>query len=1036
MSSLKRLVLLVLVLALPATMVSSQERFGDITGKVTDPSGASVGAAVVTVTNLATKRAVTITTGPDGMYYARELEPGHYSVAVSHAGFSPVEIPDVQLLLGRSLKVDAALKVGGQTEALQVVGEAPLIDIESTARGHNVPSEEFDTLPKGRSFQALAVTAPSVNEGELEGGIQVNGASAGENNYTVDGVSVNSQVHGHQRQDAVFEHLAEVQVKTSGLSAEYGGALGGVISAVTKSGGNDFHGSAFYYLSSDKLTANGGAENRLQLDPVTQNNAFYIQDDGQKFTRHEVGGSLGGPIIRNKAYFFVSASPRFENRSRDYIIEDGARTAPIERDRTTMSTFGKVSFEPSSRLRMNLSALHTPDEATGTLNAWDGDQVNRSTQALSSIEANRLRGYEIPQWNAAFTADYTLSNTALLSFRAGYMNDDFRVTGVDTAQTFEYSSPSTGIAGVPTQWQQPAGFQNLPRVSLTLMDKSTRRYTNLELTKTLDAGGTHNIKIGTGLLHATNEVNDAYPNRGFVTIFWNQTFTSEATGRTDRGTYGYYTIDDQGTIGKTGADIFHFFIQDSWKVGRKLTLDVGLRLEDEKIPTFRPDIQETAIHFGLGDKIAPRLGFAYDVRGDGKMKISGSFGRYYDWTKYELARGSFGGDVWTTRYRSLDDPDPTKLSRSALTGRNLWTDEPDSFQDHRIPSFGDELIDPEIKPMSQDAFNLGLEYQLGTRTVVGVNASYMHLRTTIEDIGTIVNGSETYIYGNPGVGLARQPVPTGATPNFDMPKPKRNYTALELTMNRRFAKNWFMGSSLVLSRLYGNYAGTVNTDEFSAPGRVSRVSQQAAGQRTRPGSNATRMWDLDEMMFDSRGNMGVDGRLPTDRPMVFKVYGSYNFDFGTNLGAYFYGGSGTPITRTVFSGFGVPVFVDGRGSMGRTDFLTQLDAYVSHDIKLAKNRKIRLEFNALNVLNQQQERHRIDFVNRVGANGRSVSGSRMRINTENLQAGYDWQARLAAAPDNAKAPGSVAAGAQDPRFGMSDIFNPGFSGRVAIRFIF
>src|SRR6185295_11117768 len=106
-------------------------------------------------------------------------------------------------------------------ESMLVIGDAPLIDVESTARGHNVPAEEFQDLPKGRSFQSLAVTAPSVNEGEMEGGIQVHGASAGENNFTVDGVSVNSQVHGHQREDAVFEHLAEVQVKTSGISAEY-----------------------------------------------------------------------------------------------------------------------------------------------------------------------------------------------------------------------------------------------------------------------------------------------------------------------------------------------------------------------------------------------------------------------------------------------------------------------------------------------------------------------------------------------------------------------------------------------------------------------------------------------------------------------------------------------------------------------------------------------------------------------------------------------------------------------------------------------
>ena len=120
-----------------------------------------------------------------------------------------------------------------------MTGEStPLVDNRSTLIAHNVSAEEFDRLPKGRSFQSIALTAPSVNQGEIEGGLQVNGASGSENAFTVDGVVTNSLVNGQSRQNTVFEYLQEVQVKTSGIAAEYGGALGGVISAVTKSGGN------------------------------------------------------------------------------------------------------------------------------------------------------------------------------------------------------------------------------------------------------------------------------------------------------------------------------------------------------------------------------------------------------------------------------------------------------------------------------------------------------------------------------------------------------------------------------------------------------------------------------------------------------------------------------------------------------------------------------------------------------------------------------------------------------------------------------
>ena len=156
---------------------------------------------------------------------------------------------DVAVSLGKTLKVDAQLKVGDMTEVVQVQADArPAIDSRSTLVSHNVTAEEIDRMPKGRSFQSLAMTAPSVNSGEIEGGFQVNGASGAENAFTVDGVVTNSLINGSSRQNTVFEYLQEVQVKTTGIAAEYGGALGGVISAVTKSGGNTFRGEAHYLL--------------------------------------------------------------------------------------------------------------------------------------------------------------------------------------------------------------------------------------------------------------------------------------------------------------------------------------------------------------------------------------------------------------------------------------------------------------------------------------------------------------------------------------------------------------------------------------------------------------------------------------------------------------------------------------------------------------------------------------------------------------------------------------------------------------------
>jgi outer membrane receptor protein involved in Fe transport len=1037
-----------LALGLLAGQVAmAQEQFSNVTGTVLDQSGAALDGVTVVVTNVATKRTVTVTTGPDGAYYVRDIEPGRYTLKFERQGFTVKEAPNVNLLLGKTIKVDTTLQVGGLQEEMQVVGETPLIDVGATVRGHNVPAEEFDVMPKGRSFQSLATSSPSVNSGELENGITVNGSSSGENNFTVDGVSVNSQLYGTQRQDAVFEHLQEVQVKTSGISAEYGGALGGVISAVTKSGGNEWKGSLFYYYTGDALLASNGAPKRLQIEPIDQNEAQIIQDDGQTNSSHEFGASVGGPLVKDKLFFFGSAVPRFDTLDRTYQISSGQGT--IKRDTTKWSAFGKLTYEPTNRLRLNVSGLYTPDKATGTVLAYDGYGVNQSTLTPDNIAARNELGYEIPQYSGSANLDYTLSSTSLLSIRAGYVHDDYKDTGINTSQTYEYATSSVGLAGVPAQYQQPSGFSNLPRVPFTDHDLTTRKFVNAELTKAFHAAGAHNLKLGGGWVRNANDVENAYPNDGFVTVFWDQAYTSTLTGVTDRGPYGYYQIDQIGTIGKSSGDIWHMFIQDNWSVTSRLTLNLGLRAEHEKIPSYRPDVSnalcstppcDTAIDFGWGEKLAPRVGFAYDVRGDGKFKLSAAYGRYFDWTKYELARGSWGGDFWTTRYRSLDTADPSTLSRASLSGRNLWDSQADSYQDWRIPSF--DTIDPAIKPMAQDLFNAGVEYQLSGNTVLGVNYVHTNLLRTIEDMGTIVNGSESYAYGNPGFGAGTITPTQGLTAPFPTPKAKRNYDAMELTLNRRFSKNWFMGASYVLSKLQGNYPGTVNTDEVTPPGRVSNVAQQSPGTRTRPGTNVSRAWDLDELMWDSHGNKGVDGVLPVDRTHVFKLYGSYQFDFGTNVGINFYGASGTPTSRTVYSIFRIPLLVDGRGSMGRTPFLSQTDLFLSHELKLGGSKRLRLEANILNVFNQQQGRHIYNFLNRTAADGRAFRNATIDTigiregNGVDLAAGYDYMAMLQASPSGQAAPGGSISGYQDPRYDMPDIWNPGIQGRLSVRFIF
>ena len=157
-----------------------------------------------------------------------------------------------------------------------------------------------------------------------------------------------------------------------------------------------------------------------------------------------------------------------------------------------------------------------------------------------------------------------------------------------------------------------------------------------------------------------------------------------------------------------------------------------------------------------------------------------------------------------------------------------------------------------------------------------------------------------------------------------------------------------------------------NSDEISTPttGRSSGTAQQQAGSIARPGSSANRAWDLDELVWDSHGNLDVLGRLATDRPHAVKLYGSYMLPTQTQVGAFFYGASGTPVSTTVSSLNGIPLFVEGRGSFGRTPMLTQTDLLVSHDLKFGGSKRMRLEANVINVFNQKTARHVFDSLNR------------------------------------------------------------------------
>ena len=1003
----------------------AQENSGSLSGTALDQSGAVLHGVAVTVMNKVTNRVVSSVTGPDGAYVVAQLGPGHYSVKFELTNFAPLNFPDIEILVGQFLKLDAKMQVGGGETTIQVTDVVPLIDTRDVLVAHNITQDELDRIPKTRTFQGVALTSPGVNQGDIEGGLQVNGASGAENSYIVDGVVTTSPIEGQSRQNTIFEYLQEVQVKTGGIDAEYGGALGGVVSAVTKSGGNSFHGEIHYYYSGSGLSA--GPIPRLQLSPVDNQTVFHVQDAKKTDHRNEFGGSVGGPIVKDKLFFFGLFSPQVVHRSNNYLFSNGLEPGTLSKTQINYQGFGKVTYE-SKKWEANFGILTTPTRDKGKQPAYNGTGTNFIVSPQASYRFNPGTGFAQDQYNLNANVSYLLSPTRLFSLRGGYFSDNYVDTGIPLTTSYTYIKSSVGAANIPANLQGPINTSNVPRTIITFFDKTRSSFGQLDYSQMFSRAGSHSLKGGIGIRRTANDVNKMYPG-GYTYIYWNSSVKG-SDGVSDTGTYGYYRVDDYGTKGKVGANIVSLYFQDAWSIAQRLTLSLGIRTENEKIPTFRSDIQKYAFQFGFGDKISPRLGAAYDLLGDGRIKLFGSWGRYFDWTKYAIARGSFGGDFWHIYYRSLDTLAIDTLNINNLPGRDLWRSST-GFRDQRLTSISN--TDPNIKPMFQDDMSFGVDYELNPRTIVGLNYIHNNLQRTIEDFSVLIDGNNVYRIGNPGEGTsaiypASYPL---ASQSFPMPKPKRQYDALELTFNRRFAQRWFLNANYTWSRLYGNYTGLSNSDEIDTPttGVSQGTAQQQAGSIVRPGINTSIAWDTDTLLWDSRGHLNLLGRLPTDRPHVLKVYGGYALPFGSHIGAFFYGGSGTPVSTYVNSLNLEPLLVNGRGDMGRTPFLSHTDLLFSHEIKRGENQRLRFELNVLNLFNQKTPTHIFNFLNKGAPGGGStISDDAIDMSTVNLSQGYDYNALILATKDGKNA--------YDPRYGQPDLWNTGLQGQFGIKFLF
>ena len=908
----------------------AQEQHAAIEGVVRDTLGGVV-PGVLVVARSTSGLAVEAVTDDLGKYRLASLPSTRFDLTARLTGFAPTRVTNVDLALGVQLNVDMVLTPAGPDETVVVVSSAPLIAVTQSSRATSMRSEAIEKMPRGRDFTSLAVQAPGTNHESKLGGISVDGASGAENRVVIDGIETTNTWVGTPGQFLVTDFVEELQVKSSGYTAEYGGSTGGVLNAITRSGTNTWHGDALFYWSDDALDA--APRPTLQIVPTDNERAEYVTYPEDRYSQLEAGFTLGGPILRDRAWFFGGYIPAFRPLDRTVTFLADGSTGTYRQGLTRRNAAVNVIAQLGPRWRVRGAFNTGSQKQEGLLPALDGTSNPTADYSIDEVT---------PNYSASVGVDVTPNDRVYLSARTGYFFRNFYNEGVYRGDRVLYQTSSVGVPGVPPVYQQPRGYTNVPSNIGRDKGKGPRLGFQFDGTVFVSAWGQHQMKAGLQIDHVGLDALAGGTGNGII-VFWDRSFMGT------RGPFGYYTVSSNDrlpnrgfvTEGNATVDNVGLFLQDAWTIGRRFTIHVGLRTEKESVPSLSPDprVPDTAIRFGFDDKLAPRLGVAWDATGDGKTKIYGSWGVFYDITKLQLSF-AFGGGSSVGYWYTLDSADIGTLVDNqdcppACPGRLIAR----SANGVLINDPDDNHIDPGLRQTRLQEAVAGVEREIGPNLSVGVRYIHKQIDHAVEDVGTREAGQvgTTIRIANPGFEQASTFFPELSTTPLPFPKARRDYDAVEVALDRRLSRGWSTRLSYTWSRLEGNYSGLAQSDE---DGRVA--------------PNTGRNFDNPMMAFDELGEP-VYGVLATDRPHQLKANLVLDTGHGASVGARGFGASGTPRTREAafISLDQVPVMYRGRSSDGRLPFVTQLDVYVQQQIALGERARITVSLNAINVLNQK-----------------------------------------------------------------------------------
>lgn len=772
MAGLSRLVRLsvvpaALMVAAPALAV---ELNGIIKGEVTDPDDIGVPNAAVELVSDALLGEHSQLTDGEGNFRFVALPPGEYVVRVTPVGqaLQPWESGVIEVRPGSTLQVSPVLAVKGTDEEITVFGDAPVVDVENASTGVTLDARFLKDVPNGRDYQSAIAVTPGVVGG---GNVNAQGGFESSNQYYVDGVNATDPLTNTFSMNMNYDAIEAIQVVTGGMDAEYGRALGAAVNMVTKSGGNDFEGTAILQYRAPSFTI------APELDG----------DSTDEDLQESLVLNLGGPIVRDRVWFYTSVQAdrliRTTSIDPEAIGRDMDKFPMAPRDWRSLYLFGKVTAQPSSAHRISVHVQADP--------TWI-DNVEQDAYVLPSAETVQNQGGWLGSVEHVFTPNPDLQVKTQLYYQANFL-DYYSILwkkceerDPDTGACTQYdTSDYTNGPDVTNGWfaEDADGFSygEYPYASF---NRRHRMSLNSKATWWVRALGEHAFSTGVQL----ERLRSAYVYPGIddpgLVYYAHDGDPTNLEGYTPSTVYRY---DNDWDVTYTGG-LYSWYLQDVYKPVPRLTIRPGVRVDYARMAN-----DEGEVVFNRAT-VSPRFGVAYDLTGDGKTSVNAHYGRFYDsgfLVISDLLRSKSQGYAAYGWDSDLGDWSPNPLSSGSS-----------SFLAHE-----------DLRNPYQDAFKFGVSRQVGEGFGLMTNFVYKEDHNFWEDdeVNLIWNQEGTDVVGyrngtNEAIYRLR-------TPDDLYTK----YTSVEVMMTKTFTEHWAMLASYTWSRAYGTNSADQATGAMDNP---------------------------------------------------------------------------------------------------------------------------------------------------------------------------------------------------------------------------